>query len=208
MFGSENLYAGFWLITPLSTGRFFSIKSGTAELFFYFSGMKKHLLLSTFLWLLLGSSAQDIDKNLLTGKWKVHYYSVSDFTIDNDSIAYSAGQRVQAAIALAKEHHISSQDSLNLIEKTYYQGRQVDSSYFIFKKAKSKKVRVYFPIEDPSGKVVKGTYKWIDNNHAVLNLGEDPIQLTFVKLNTKHLEMIAKENQGPNERTVLRLTKQ
>ena len=78
--------------------------------------MKKYILLLSIITILTNAFCQEINKKLIYGHWNAYYVSNTAFTIHTDSIQQSIGQIIKAAIALAPEHILSPEDSLEKIK--------------------------------------------------------------------------------------------
>ncbi len=157
--------------------------------------------------LMLSAFAQTTDKKLLTGHWKFYYFSTSDYTIHIDSMKQSAAVRVKAAIALAKDHLLSEKDSAELVAKTYYQGRQIDSSYMEFNKDGTVAIQLSLPVDEGDTDLKKGRYSWTSDRQFIVYLGEDKLLFTIHKFTANALEIVANEEQDAAARISIKLRK-
>lgn len=173
--------------------------------------MKKYIACLAISLIFLTSHAQEINKELIYGKWMLYSMGAEDIsgrngiTLDKDSLYQTVTEMIHAKRAANPGATVSANDSLDLLDQLKEMYGMIFQTYLEFDTGGHTTMLIGFE-KDGEGNVSKesGTYKWTGKNTIAENLRE-PDNMTFVINNLTKNNLVLKAFNETDKTKVLEL---
>ena len=148
--------------------------------------LKRYAVLAAFSFTFLIGHGQEIDKELIYGKWSLYSMRVEDIkgnssmSVNKDSLYQTVNAMIRASRASNPKAVVNAQDSLDQLAEVKEIYALLFQTYLQFDTDGHTTMLIGFE-KDGDGKASKesGTYKWTGKNTIAETLG-DPDNMTFV----------------------------
>ena len=156
------------------------------SIFTYMASLKRYSVLAMFSFTFLLGRGQEIDHELIYGKWSLYSMRIEDIkgnssmSVNKDSLYQTVNAMIRASRASNPKAVVSAEDSMAQLDEVKEIYALLFQTYLQFDTDGHTTMVIGFE-KDADGKASKesGTYKWTGKNTIAETLG-DPDNMTFV----------------------------
>lgn len=164
--------------------------------------MKKYILILLAVFTALLADAQQIDKDLLYGRWSLYSIQMGNVFMCSDSFDRTMTSMLEAYLAENPEGVVTQEDSIEIKQKLPIILSELEKSYVEFNR--SGKAKAHFSMEDEEDEDIQRSFTWLnDREITIAKDGDAYTQLKILSLTANKLVVTKVEKVSAVENVVV-----